>query len=95
MNVGTQKIKELISLLTHSHGSLELALNSINISRGLVGETIDLLNELAQEVRSLTIRWVRGHQRYIGNERADLMARRGRDRPGPQPQKPLGLPRQP
>ena len=67
----------------------------MSLASGLVGETMDLLNELAQEVRSLTIRWVRGHQRYVGNERADLMARRGRDRPGPQPQKPLGLPRQP
>ena len=57
-----------------------LALNSISVSSGLVGETIELLNELAQEVKSLTIRWIRGHQRHIGNDRADLMARRGRDR---------------
>ena len=60
-----------------------LALNSISVSSGLVGETIELLNELAQEVKSLTIRWIRGHQRHIGNDRADIMARRGRDRSEP------------
>ena len=31
-----------------------LALNSISICSGLVGETIELLNELAQEVRKLS-----------------------------------------
>ena len=56
-----------------------LALNSISVQSGLVSETIDLLNELAQETRSLTIRWIRSHQGHIGNERADRMARRGRD----------------
>ena len=60
-----------------------LALNSVFVQSGLVGETIDLLNELAQESKSLTIRWVSSHQGHIGNERADRMARRGRDDPGP------------
>merc|ERR1712141_425522 len=60
-----------------------LALNSIFVQSELVGETIDLLNEVAQKVNILTIRWIRGHQRHIGNERADLMARRGRDDPNP------------
>ena len=66
-----------------SSRSAILALNSVFVQSGLVGETIDLLNELAQESESLTIRWVESHQRHIGNERADLMARRGRDDPGP------------
>ena len=60
-----------------------LALNSIFVHSALVDETISLLNELAQEVKCLTIRWVKGHQRHVGNERADRMARRGRDRTGP------------
>ena len=58
-------------------------MNSVFVQSGLVGETIDLLNELAQESKSLTIRWVSSHQGHIGNERADRMARRGRDDPGP------------
>ena len=60
-----------------------LALNSIFVHSALVDETISLLNELAQEVKCLTIRWVRGHQGHTGNVRADRLARRGRDRQGP------------
>jgi len=56
-----------------------LALNSIFVQSHLVEETISLLNDVALKIGRLTIRWVRGHQRHIGNERADLMARRGRD----------------
>ena len=57
-----------------------LALNSITIQSELVDQTIEVLNQASQKLGSLTIRWIRGHQRYIGNERADLMARRGRDK---------------
>ena len=63
--------------------SAVLALNTIFVHSALVGETIDLLNELAQKVKSLTLRWIRGHQGHIGNSRADTMARKGRDSLGP------------
>ena len=56
------------------------ALNSVSVQSDLVSQTIELLNQTAQKVVSLTIRWIRGHQSAIGNDRADLMARRGRDR---------------
>ena len=59
-----------------------LALNTIFVQSKLVEETIDLLNELAMKIGHLTIRWIRSHQGHIGNERADTMARRGRDDPG-------------
>ena len=58
-----------------------MALNSISIQSELVSQTVDLLNQAAQNVISLTIRWVRGHQGAVGNVRADSMARRGRDDP--------------
>ena len=60
-----------------------LALNSIFVQSELVGEVIDLLNEVAQKINKLTIRWIRGHQGHTGNVRADMMARRGRDDPTP------------
>ena len=60
-----------------------LALNSIFVQSELVEQVIDLLNTLAQKINSLTIRWIRGHQGHIGNERADRLAREGRDGPGP------------
>ena len=60
-----------------------LALNSIFVQSQLVEETMKLLDEVALKIGCLTIRWIRGHQRHIGNERADLMARRGRDSTGP------------
>ena len=40
---------------------------------------MDLLNQAAQKLKSLTIRWTKAHKGYIGNERADRMARHGRD----------------
>ena len=46
-------------------------------------ETLDLLNMLAMKIGNLTIRWIRGHQGHVSNERADLMARRGHDDLGP------------
>ena len=58
-----------------------LALNSISIQSELVSQTVELLNQTSQKVISLTIRWIRGHQSDIGNDRADLMARSGRDNP--------------
>ena len=60
-----------------------LALNSIFVQSELVMETIELLNLMASRIERLTIRWIRGHQRHIGNERADRMARRGRDGQAP------------
>ena len=57
------------------------ALGTIFIQSKLVEETIDLLNILAMKIGTLTVRWIRGHRGHIGNERADLMARRGRDIP--------------
>ena len=56
-----------------------MALNSVAIQSELVEQTVELLNQAAQVLGSLTIRWIRGHQGHIGNERADKMARRGRD----------------
>ena len=56
-----------------------LALNSIFIQSELVEQVIELLNKVAEVVRCLTIRWVRGHQKHVGNERSDRMARYGRD----------------
>ena len=49
----------------------------------MVEQVLDLLNEVASKIRCLTIRWIRGHQRHTGNDRADLMARTGRDGQGP------------
>ena len=60
-----------------------MALNSITIQSELVDQTNELLNQVAQTLGSLTIRWIRGHQGHVGNERADKMARRGRDSPAP------------
>ena len=56
-----------------------MALHSPFVKSALVEETMELLDEVAKKVRSLTIRWIRSHQDYIGNERADKMAKRGRD----------------
>ena len=60
-----------------------LALNSITVQSGLVSETKDILNELAQEIKSLTIRWIKGHDGHLGITRADRMARLGRDSHNP------------
>ena len=60
-----------------------LALNSIFVQSELAEQVLDLLNEVASKIRCLTIRWIRGHQRHTGNDRADLMARAGRDSQGP------------
>ena len=60
-----------------------LALHSPFVRSKLVDETIDLLNKVAQETKRLTIRWTRGHRGHIGNERADKMAKKGRDSRSP------------
>ena len=60
-----------------------LALNSISIQSELVGQVIDLLNLVALKVGKLTIRWIRGHQGHLGNERADLLARSAGKDPSP------------
>ena len=59
-----------------------LALNSIWVQSELVGRTIDLLNQVAQKINKLTIRWIKGHSDHKGNDRADRMARGGRDQTG-------------
>ena len=76
------KADENLDIYCDSQAAI-LALNSIFVQSQLVEETMKLLDEVALKIGCLTIRWIRGHQRHIGNERADLMARRGRDSTGP------------
>ena len=60
--------------MTDSQASLQ-ALASNTYSSKLVKETITALNELGEQVHRLDIAWIKAHVGYVGNERADQLAR--------------------
>ena len=54
-----------------------LALDNPKISSETVREAVEKLNQLADRVRLLQIVWIPAHKGYDGNERADVLAKRG------------------
>ena len=67
-----------VTIFSDSQVALK-ALKSVTIKSQLVNETVDCINILGANVKSLTLCWVRGHADHIGNKRADREARKGRD----------------
>ena len=55
------------------------ALRAVLVKTKLVFDTIHVLNNLASKLKTLTIKWVRGHSGHSGNVKADIAARFGRD----------------
>ena len=54
-----------------------MALGNTQVRSRAVEEAIDRLNVLADLVTSVTIVWIPAHKGYEGNERADVLAKRG------------------
>ena len=66
-----------VTFYSDSQAALK-ALETVIVKTQLVRETISALNQLAQLCSSVTLRWVRGHQKHDGNEDADTAALEGR-----------------
>ena len=67
-----------VTIYTDNQGTL-WALRGIWVNSLLLQQTRDLLDLAADQCKSLTIKWVRGHSRHLGNDLADTAARAGRD----------------
>ena len=62
-----------VKIFTDSQATL-LALHNTIVTSQLVKNTILALNALSQNLRSLTISWIKAHVGNTGNERADELA---------------------
>ena len=63
-----------VKIFTDSQAAF-LALHNTLVTSQLVKNTISSLNILSQSLRCLTISWIKAHVGYIGNERADELAK--------------------
>ena len=66
-----------VTFYSDSQATLK-ALETVIIKSRLVQETVTKLNLLASKLKSLTLKWVRGHSGFTGNVSADTAARQGR-----------------
>ena len=69
------KIEGDITILTDSMSSVD-ALCKLRIKSKVVKDCIQDLNTLASN-RSVTIKWIRSHSQFCGNEAADAEAKNG------------------
>ena len=67
-----------VVLYSDSQAALK-ALKAVSIKSKVVMETVTLLNSLALKVKSVTLKWVKGHAGHTGNVRADDAALIGRN----------------
>ena len=65
-----------IHFLTDSISAIQ-AINSHVVNSKTVNSSINSLNDIANNNNKVHISWVAGHGGYDGNERADLLAKRG------------------
>ena len=63
-----------IKLFSDSRAAL-LSLDNIKYKSSLVKDTIDALNTLGSMVNRLDLAWIKAHNNYSGNERADELAK--------------------
>ena len=63
-----------IKIFSDSQAALK-SLNSWKIKSKLVGGTINSLNKLASRACRLELNWIKAHNNYEGNERADELAK--------------------
>lgn len=75
-----------IQIITDSQAALS-ALNSVEIRSKAVKGCVDSLTRLAEHNNKITLKWTKSHQGNEGNEKADLLAKRGAKIPltGPEP----------
>ncbi|KAJ8958459.1 hypothetical protein NQ318_002248 [Aromia moschata] len=74
-----------IQIISDSQAALK-TLGAVEIHSQVVKDCMDSLTKLAEH-NSITLKWMRGHQGHIGNERADIVAKKGAEVPliGPEP----------
>ncbi|KAJ8960073.1 hypothetical protein NQ318_009515 [Aromia moschata] len=74
-----------IQIISDSQAALK-ALGAVEIHSQVVKDCMDSLTKLAEH-NSITLKWMRGHQGHVGNERADFLAKKGAEVPliGPEP----------
>ncbi|KAJ8950108.1 hypothetical protein NQ318_017833 [Aromia moschata] len=78
-------INKRIQIISDSQAALK-ALGAVEIHSQVVKDCMDPLTKLAEH-NSITLKWMRGHQGHVGNERADFLAKKGAEVPliGPEP----------
>ncbi|KAJ8941602.1 hypothetical protein NQ318_012948 [Aromia moschata] len=74
-----------IQIISDSQAALK-ALGAVEIHSRVVKDCMDSLTKLAEH-NSITLKWIRGRQGHVGNERADFLAKKGAEVPliGPEP----------
>ena len=77
IQTGTQEVK-YVKFFVDSQAAITALQNPIIKSR-TVWDTVNLLEELADKVRRISIVWIPAHRGHVGNERADRLAKSGSD----------------
>ncbi|KAJ8944625.1 hypothetical protein NQ318_017149 [Aromia moschata] len=72
-----------IQIISDSQTALK-ALGAVEIHSQVVKDCMDSLTKLAEH-NSITLKWMRGHQGHVGNERADFLKERRVPLIGPEP----------
>ncbi|KAJ8961350.1 hypothetical protein NQ318_014593 [Aromia moschata] len=81
----TSYTNKRIQIISDSQAALK-ALGAVEIHSQVVKDCMDSLTKLAEH-NSITLKWMRGHQGHVGNERTDFLAKKGAEVPllGPEP----------
>ena len=65
-----------VKIFVDSQAAL-LAVDNPRVTSNIVATAVRNLNKLANMVRSITLVWIPAHKGFVGNERADELAKRG------------------
>ena len=90
INTGDTDMK-YIKIFIDSQAAMQ-ALGNPHVTSMVVANAIDKLNDLAKAVRSVTLVWIPAHKGYEGNERADVLAKKGSEESDPDRLLTIGVP---